>query len=83
MGSLFSAIQTAASSLSVISQGLQTTENNVANANTPGYARQSLNVESLPFDISVGLPGGVISNGTQSSRDPYAEQGVRTQQSAS
>jgi flagellar hook-associated protein 1 FlgK len=82
MGSLFSAIQTAANSLSVISQRLQVTENNVANANTPGYARQSLNVESLPFDVSAGLPGGVISNGTQSSRDPYAEQGVRTQQSA-
>jgi flagellar hook-associated protein 1 FlgK len=82
MGSLFSAIQTASNSLSVISQRLEVTENNVANANTPGYARQSLNVEALPFDVSAGLPGGVISNGTQSSRDPYAEQGVRTQQSA-
>ena len=82
MGSLFSAIRTAASSLAVISQGLQVTENNVANANAPGYARQSLNVESLPFDVTVGLPGGVVANGTQSSRDPYAEQAVRTQQSA-
>lgn len=83
MGSLFSAIQTAASSLSVISQGLQVTENNVANANTPGYASQTLNVEALPFDVTVGLPGGVVATGTQSSRDPYAEQAVRTQQSAS
>jgi flagellar hook-associated protein 1 len=82
MGSLFSTIQTAASSLAVISQGLQVTENNVANASTPGYARQSLNLEAQPFDVTVGLPGGVRSEGTQSSRNPYAEQAVRTQQSS-
>jgi flagellar hook-associated protein 1 FlgK len=82
MGSLFSTIQTAASSLNILSRGLQVTENNVGNANTPGYARQSLQLESLPFDPTVGLPGGVLSAGLESSRDPYAEQSVRTQQSA-
>jgi len=82
MGSLFTTLQTAANSLAALNQGLQVTENNVANASTPGYARQSLKLESQPFDITVGLPGGVQSSGTQSSRDPYAEQFVRTQQSA-
>ena len=82
MGSLFTTIQTAANSLAVLTEGLQVTENNVSNASTPGYARQSLNLEARQFDITVGLPGGVRSAGTQSSRDPYAEQAVRTQQSA-
>lgn len=83
MGSLFTTIHTAASTLAVLNQGLQVTENNVANANTPGYARQALKLESQAFDVTVGLPGGIGSSGTQSSRDPYAEQNVRTQQSAS
>jgi len=82
MGSLFTTLQTAANSLGVITQGLQVTENNVANASTPGYARQSLETAALPFDLTVGLPGGVLSTGTLSSRNANAEQNVRTQQSA-
>ncbi len=82
MGSLFTTLETAANSLSVFSQGLQVTEDNVANASTPGYARQSLSIESLPLDVTAGLPGGVLTAGTQSSRDLSAEQNVRTQQSS-
>jgi len=83
MGSigLFTTLQTSANSLAVVSQGLQLTEDNVANASTPGYSRQSLQVESQPLDITAGLPGGVLSAGTQSSDDPYADALVRTQQS--
>jgi len=84
MGSigLFTTLQTAANSLSVLSQGLQVTEDNVANASTPGYSRQSLQVESQPLDLRAGLPGGVLSAGTQNADDPYADKLVRTQQSA-
>jgi flagellar hook-associated protein 1 FlgK len=40
--SLFSAVQTAATSLQVTQLGLQTVGNNIANANTPGYIRQQV-----------------------------------------
>lgn len=84
MGSigLFTTLNTAANSLAVLNQGLQLTEDNVANASTPGYARQSLVVSFQPLDLPRGLPGGVLPSGTQSSADPYADQAVRAQQSA-
>lgn len=40
--SLFSAVQSAATSLQVTQLGLQTVGNNIANANTPGYIRQQV-----------------------------------------
>jgi flagellar hook-associated protein 1 FlgK len=70
-----------AGALKVYEQALTTTENNVTNANTPGYVRQSVSFEAEPFDLSVGLPGGVTTGPMQSSRDAFAEQAVRDQQS--
>jgi len=72
-----------AQALQVYEQALNVTENNVVNANTPGYAKQSMTFEALPFDISVGLPGGVQAGQAQSSRDAYAEQSVRNEQTNS
>jgi flagellar hook-associated protein 1 FlgK len=72
----------AAGALTAYTQALQVTENNVVNANTPGYAKQSVSLEAMPFDLVTGMPGGVALGPSQSSRSQYAEQGVRTQQSS-
>ncbi len=82
MGNLLTSILNSANALSVYSQGMNVVENNVVNANTPGYASQSASFIAMPFDPSVGLPGGVMNGPVQSSRDSYAEQAVQLQQSA-
>ncbi len=83
MGNMLTSLLNSAQALDVYQQALTVTENNVVNANTPGYAKQEASFEALPFDVSVGLPGGVAAGQVQSSRDAYAEQSVREQQSAS
>lgn len=54
-------------------------QNNVTNASTPGYVTQTLNLSADPFNPSDNLWGGVQSDGTQSSRNLYAEQSVWNQ----
>ena len=82
MGNLFTSLLNTANALRVYSQALEVTQNNVTNASTPGYAKQTPQLEALPFDITVGLPGGVKSGPVVSSRDAFAEQAVRDQQSS-
>lgn len=82
MGNLTTSLINAANALQVYGSALNVTENNVTNANTPGYARQSATLVAQPFDLATGAPGGVLLGPTESSRDQYAEQSVRTQQSA-
>ncbi len=81
MVNLSASLVNASDAMSVYSSALDVVENDVTNASTPDYAQQTANLEPLPFDPSVGLPGGVITGPTQSSRDPYAEQNVRNAQS--
>ncbi|MBZ5608624.1 MAG: flagellar hook-associated protein FlgK [Acidobacteriia bacterium] len=83
MGNLLTSLLNNAGALKVFEQALTVTENNVTNANTPGYVRQSMSFEAAPFDLTVGLPGGVVAGPVQSSRDAFAEQAVRDQQTAS
>ena len=73
---LFSTLISSMGALRVFEQALEVTQNNVNNASTPGFAKQRLAIESLPFDPERGLPGGVLSAGPQSYRDYYAEQAV-------
>jgi flagellar hook-associated protein 1 FlgK len=80
MGSITSALNGAANSLEVFSNTFSVIENNISNANTPGYAKQDVNLQPLPFDPSTGLAGGVTSGPLISSRSEYLEQAVRTQQ---
>lgn len=82
MGNLLTSLLNSANALQVYSQALEVTQNNVANSSTPGYAKQTQVMEALPFDITVGLPGGVRAGPVISSRNAFAEQGVRNQQSA-
>jgi len=82
MPSLLSSLLVQAGALNAFEQAIAVTQANVANASTPGYARQTQTLESLPEDISHGAPGGVKAGAVVSSRDQYAEQAVRNQQTA-
>ena len=79
MSNLLASLSTAGHALDVYQQALDTVQSNITNAGTPGYAKQSLNLEALPFNLSGGLIGGVASRGLDSARDEYAEEEVRRQ----
>ena len=80
MSSLFTSLLSAANSLRAYEQALAVTQNNVTNSSTPGYAKQIQPLKALPFDVTVGLSGGVRAGAVLSSRDGYAERAVRDQQ---
>jgi flagellar hook-associated protein 1 FlgK len=80
MGNLFTSLITSANGLRAYEQALAVTQNNVTNASTPGYVKQTQSFEALPFDVTVGLPGGVRAGPVVTSRDGYAERAVRDQQ---
>jgi len=77
MAGLLSTLQSTAHSISTLDRQINTSQNNVQNANTPGYVRQRMDIAALPFDATPGLPGGVTSIGVASSRDFFADQSVR------
>ena len=81
MGNLLVSLLNSANALSAFNNALATTENNVLNASTPGYAKQTQTLTALPFDLASGLPGGVAAGSVVSSRNAFAEDAVRTQQS--
>ena len=82
MGGLFSSLNSGVEALRTIESALAVSQNNVSNANTPGYARQVAQLDSQPFNLSAGLTGGVQFGGTQSTQNEYLNQAVRTQLSA-
>jgi len=81
MASLTSALLSSANALNTFSETFSVIENNITNANTPGYARQDINLQSLPFDPAGGLSGGVDAGPLIDSRSEFLEQAVRDQQS--
>jgi flagellar hook-associated protein 1 FlgK len=82
MSNLLAMLSAAGNTLDVYQQALNVVQNNVSNSSTPGYARQSLNLEALPLDVAGGLAGGVASAGLDNSRDQYAEEQVQRQTQA-
>jgi len=80
MGNLFSALGSAGDALKAFQSALDVTQNNVTNANTPGYAKQVPGLDSLSFQPENGLLGGVKEN-TQDTRNEFAETVVRQQTS--
>lgn len=77
MSGLFSALQTTAQALRVLDRNIATTQNNVNNLQTVGYAKQQVAAAALPFNLTTGFPGGVVGLGAVSSRSHIAELGVR------
>jgi flagellar hook-associated protein 1 len=82
MSNLLSTLLSSANALRAYDQTLNVIQNNVANASTPGYARQVQSLTAMPFFPEGGLAGGVEAGDLVSRRSQYAEQAVRTRQSA-
>jgi flagellar hook-associated protein 1 FlgK len=80
MASLTSALLSSANALNTFSKTFSVIENNITNANTPGYAREDINLQPLPFDPAGGLAGGVDAGPLINSRSEFLEQAVRDQQ---
>ena len=79
MSNLLASLSSSGNALDVFQQALNVIQNNVNNSSTPGYARQSLNLEAQPLVVTGGLAGGVAARGLQDSRDQYAEEQVQLQ----
>jgi flagellar hook-associated protein 1 FlgK len=78
--SLFSSIQMASNTLQVNDIGLQVVGQNIANANTPGYIREQLNLAPGPTEEygGVAMGTGVVVQSISQNIDKYLEQRLRT-----
>ena len=65
--------------LNVFEQEFSTIQNNIANANTPGYAAQNVTLVADSFFPSEGLYGGLSTGPLANTRSEYLEQTVRAQ----
>lgn len=81
MGGILSTLSSSAAALSVYQQEFSTIEENITNADTPGYANQNLALVADSFNPTEGTSGGVSSDGLISSQSELLDQNVRTQQS--
>lgn len=79
MGSLLTSLLNSASALQVYDRVFNVIQNNVTNANTPGYVSQDQSLVALPFNPAAGLGGGVIAGDLISARSAYLDQAVRSQ----
>jgi flagellar hook-associated protein 1 len=79
MGNLLASLLSSANALDAYNRVLEVTQNNVANAYTPGYAKQIQELTARPFDLEMGTLGGVAAGPIVSARSEFAEQNVRQQ----
>jgi len=77
--SLFTSLQLASNALHAAQIGLQVSGNNVANANTPGYIRQSVDYVPAPIQRDGNLPLGlgVKVQGITQEVDKFLQQRLR------
>ena len=83
MAGLFGALTYSSQALSAQSAGLQTAGKNLANVNTPGYARQRVTLQETGT-VGTGVnvqSGGVQATGVQSLRDKYLDAQVASENS--
>jgi flagellar hook-associated protein 1 FlgK len=79
MANILGTLISSAGTLDAYTQVLEVTQNNVANASTPGFAKQNLPLQAMQMDLEGGSTGGVTVGQVESARDEFAEQTVRTQ----
>jgi flagellar hook-associated protein 1 FlgK len=79
MGSLFSILNSTGNSLQAFERAMDVTENNVTNANSPGYADQVPQLISESFQSNAGAAGGGVTEATQDTRSSYADTAVQQQ----
>jgi len=84
MASLGSSLSIAVQSLDAATGALQATNNNIANANTPGYTRQQVVLqEAAPSaDGNLSIGGGVVLEGFQSVRDELVQTQIQQETQA-
>jgi flagellar hook-associated protein 1 FlgK len=66
-------MQSASGSLGAFGRALSVIQNNVGNATTPGFARQRLFLQSLPFSLLGGQSGGVTAGSVETMRDKFLD----------
>jgi flagellar hook-associated protein 1 FlgK len=76
--SILSTLRNTASTFDALNQAVEVTQNNIANASSPGYVRQHLLFRALPFEAG-SLPGGIAPGAVHSARQDFAERNVRAQ----
>lgn len=74
--SLFVTLRSVAETMRAYERGVTISQNNVANASTPGYARQVQSLQARPFDLRQGRMGGVESGLMVNTRSGFAERNV-------
>ncbi len=79
MGNLFTSLVNSTGALRVYGRSFNVLQNNITNANTPGYVKQDQVLLSLPFDLSRGMAGGVVAGPMVNARSSFLEQSVRSQ----
>jgi len=79
MGNLFSVLNSASQSLQAFEQAIDVTQNNVSNANSPGYAEQVPQFISQDYDTVTGVNSGGVKEVTQDTRSTYADTAVQQQ----
>ena len=77
MGNLFGSLLAAGGAMRAFEKGLSTTQNNVVNANTPGYAKQRQIFEANRFEPERNIIGGVAAKGLYNYRDAFSERNVQ------
>lgn len=77
--SILSTMLISADALKAFDQALSVTQNNVVNASTPGFVKQTQQLEAQKFDPANGSAGGVRATDVTSARDEFADQSVRRQ----
>jgi len=82
MGGLFTALLSTADTLRAYDRSLGVIQNNVANADSPGFVQQRLTFVPRQFDVNTGLSGGVDTGKLISFRDDYSERDVWRQSHA-
>jgi flagellar hook-associated protein 1 FlgK len=80
MGGILTTLLNSTNALSAYDRVFNAVQNNITNANTPGYVDQNQSLTALPFNPQQGISGGVIPGPVLSSRNEYLEQDVRNQQ---
>jgi flagellar hook-associated protein 1 FlgK len=73
MSGLFESLSIASSALDAQSLGIDVTGENLANVNTTGYSRRTLNLAEAPATSPEGAGGGVDIQGVQALRDTYIQ----------
>lgn len=82
MANLLTSLSSAAGAMGAYEKAMEVVQNDTVNVNTPGYVKQSVVFESLPFDLVGAQAGGVKAGQVLNSRDEYAEHNVQIQQTA-